>query len=147
MKRIIIFLVVAIILSGCSSKKPDIPEIASTGIVEIDEQSFVEQCREIYMDPENYTDKTIVVEGMYMSRTSQGKVFHVVYRNTPGPGEVPGEIGFPLIYDGEQPQENDWIKVTGMPIVEVDDLGLTNVMLKVTSLEIMNNRGAEIVTG
>ena len=72
------------------------------------------------------------------------KTAPVVYRRGPGCCGNDGWGGFLLKYDGEYPNENDWIRVTGTPeLIEEGDY--LNLYLHVTSLEVKVERGAEFV--
>lgn len=116
-------------------------------VIEISENVFITQINDIYMNIEDYEDNIIVVEGMYalFGSYTQADTYPGVYRLGPGCCGNDGWGGFMLKYDGELPEENDWIKVTGTPILETTDDGLVNLFLDVISLEIMQERGAEFV--
>ena len=133
---------IAGMLSGCSSDSPELI------IVEIGERFFVAQVDDIYINPDNYKDKMIVIEGMYSTINDVDEIYNIVYRLTPGccPGDDDLPRGFMFRYDGVLPQENDWIKATGTPEIEIHESGETGVFLNLTDLEIMSTRGAELVT-
>lgn len=122
-------------------------EEAEGDVLEIGEKMFLSQINDMYFNFDNYKDKTIVVEGMYALFYSWdgSKTSPVVYRNGPGCCGNDGWGGFLLKYDGEYPNENDWIRVTGTPEL-VEDGYYLNLYLNVTSLEVKTERGAEFVT-
>lgn len=134
---------------GDSSSAPVTEPPSETGEgdnLEIGEKMFLTQINDMYYNFDDYKDKTIIVEGMYARfYTWDGSgTTPVVYRNGPGCCGNDGWGGFLLKYDGEYPNENDWIRVTGTPEL-VEDGSYLNLYLNVTSLEIKTERGAEFV--
>lgn len=121
---------------------------AEESVLEIGEKMFLTQINDMYYNFDNYRDKTIIVEGMYSEFSSWDGTWTVpvVYRNGPGCCGNDGWGGFLLKYEGEFPEENDWIRVTGTPELAEDEAGYTNLYLKVISIEIMKERGNEFVT-
>lgn len=95
-----------------------------------------------------YEGKTIVVEGIYSTFESAVSKLTapVVYRNGPGCCSNDAWAGFILRYDGELPKLNDWIRVTGTPVIEKTKEGYTNLYLQVSKLEVLDTRGAEYVS-
>lgn len=119
----------------------------SKDIIEINEKVFITQINDIYYNFDDYKDKTIVVEGMYSVFESMlsDETSPVVYRNGPGCCNNDGWAGFLLKYDGKEPKENDWIRVMGTPSLETTEEGYTNLFLNVSDLEVLDERGAELV--
>lgn len=116
-------------------------------VFNIREKMFLTQINDIYFNFEQYKDYTIVVEGMYGPFTSFDgtTVIPAVYRRGPGCCGNDGWGGFMLNYDGEFPEENAWVKVTGKPLkVKVDDV-MYLLYLNVESIEVLEERGAEFV--
>lgn len=112
----------------------------------IGEKMFITQIEEIYYNFEHYKDKKIVVEGMYTLFYDENGVKNkpVVYRNAPGCCGNDGWAGFYLNYDGEYPEDNDWIKVTGT--LELIQLGnFFDLCLNVEKIEVLEQRGEEFV--
>lgn len=107
---------------------------------------YITQINDIYYNFDKYKDKTIIVEGMYtvFSSWDNTQQVPVVYRLGPGCCGNDGWGGFFLNYSKPFPNDNDWIRVTGTP--ELVENG-NNVMLylNVTSLEVLDTRGAEFV--
>ena len=120
---------------------------ADTTVLEIGEKMFLTQINDIYYNFDDYKDKTIIVEGMYALFYSwdEDQKVPVVYRNGPGCCGNDGWGGFLLKYDGQFPNENDWICVTGTPELETTESGYMNLNLNVTSIEVKTERGAEFV--
>ena len=122
-------------------------EAAEDDVLEIGEKMFLTQINDMYYNFDNYKDKTIIVEGIYALFYSWDgdETAPVVYRNGPGCCGNDGWGGFLLKYNGEYPNENDWIRVTGTPEL-VEEGYFLNLYLNVTSLEVKTERGAEFVT-
>ncbi len=116
-------------------------------VIEISEEVFIAQINDIYYNFECYADKTIVVEGMYSVFYAWDEQLSCpgVYRNGPGCCGNDGWGGFMLNYDGDLPQDNDWIRVTGTPELVTAYDGYVDLFLNVTSLEVLDVRGAEFV--
>lgn len=170
MKRMLFtVLAMALVLTGCSTTQTNDAQAVNTGlntseeiasesqaeptdgsadgeILEIREKLFLTQINDIYLNIDNYKDKTIKVEGMYgiLASYDSEEEYSVVYRNGPGCCGNDGWGGFFLNYDGELPEENDWIEVIGTPEL-VQDGTYTDLYLNVTSLQIKEERGAEFV--
>lgn len=126
---------------------PDLDSGEESSVLEIGEKMFITQINDIYYNFQDYADKTIIVEGMYtMFASWDGEsAYPGVYRLGPGCCGNDGWGGFMLYYDGELPQDNDWIRVTGTPELVEDEDGYTSLFLNVTSLTIQEERGAEFV--
>lgn len=122
-------------------------ESAEGDVLEIGEKMFLTQISDMYCNFDRYKDKTIIVEGMYAQFYSWdgSETAPVVYRNGPGCCGNDGWGGFLLKYDGEFPNENDWIRVTGHPELVTEGY-YTNLYLNVASLEVKAERGTEFVT-
>jgi len=129
-----------------TDKKKTSPEQRSE-IVEITETMFMTQINDIYINIEDYKDKTVKIEGMYSVFYSQDMTqsASVVYRNGPGCCGNDGWGGFQLEYDGEWPKENDWIEVIGNPKL-VSNGQYKDLYLEVISVEVKDERGLETVS-
>lgn len=114
-------------------------------ILEIKEKMFIAQINDIFTNFDLYKDKTIIVEGMFTYfNTMDGGQVPVVYRKGPGCCGNDGWGGFLLRYDGELPNDNDWIRVVGRPVLE--QKGKYNALyLVVSDLQVKEERGAEFV--
>ncbi|WP_262428359.1 TIGR03943 family putative permease subunit [Paratissierella segnis] len=119
---------------------------SDSDILEIGEKMFLTQINDIYFNFDDYKDKTIVVEGIYALFYSWdgNETTPVVYRNGPGCCGNDGWGGFLLKYDGNFPNENDWIRVTGTPELVTEEY-YTDLYLNVSSIEVKTERGAEFV--
>ena len=124
------------------------PETSADGnTLIISEKMFLTQINDIFYNFDLYKDKTIVVEGMYMLFFNQDGVQDTpaVYRRGPGCCGNDGWGGFLLKYDGDYPEDNAWIKVTGTPEL-VNNEYFPDLYLNVSSIEVLEERGEEFVS-
>lgn len=115
-------------------------------VFEIKEKMFIAQCNDIYLNPDEYMNRTIKVEGMYneYEDPSTGKARCYVYRNGPGCCGNDGVAGFEILYEGDAPKPKDWIAVEGK-IEVIGESGSEYVALRLSSLKVLDVRGAEYV--
>lgn len=159
---IIIPIIVLFLLVGCNkeSSPPDRNDsnltaannntnssvTATDDVIEIKEKMFIAQSNDIYLNSEDYIGKTIKYEGLFESVywEEDKTTYNFVIRYGPGCCGDDGKAGFEVIWDGEWPQANDWCEVIGT--LESYDLdGFTNLRLRLTSLTVLDKRGAEFV--
>ena len=142
MKKSIILIVILLcmVFTGCSSVAEDGSEV-----VQIRERLFIQQCNNIYLNPAEYMDKTIRLEGLFTIGGFNGEEGYAIYRRTPGCCGDDGQVGFEISYSGEQPQENDWIAVEGTFAIEEKN-AKKHLVLHVSKLDIKEERGAEFIS-
>lgn len=123
-------------------------EIPEGDTLEIKEKMFLAQINDIYFNFDSYKDKTISLEGMFTELVSwDGKEsYPAVYRRGPGCCGNDGWGGFMLHYSGAFPAVDEWIRVSGKPVLEKTEDGYENLWLDVISLEKKSPRGAEFVS-
>lgn len=147
LKRVIVLmLVVSTLLSACgkgaSAKARD-------GIdVDITEKMYVAYINEVYTNSKDYIGKTIRIQGMFSSYYDSDKkeTDYFVYRVGPGCcGNDGAMCGFQMDWDGDLPQDNDWIEVVGKLESHEDDTGVTYLTLNASSVTVMDKRGKENV--
>jgi uncharacterized membrane protein YcgQ (UPF0703/DUF1980 family) len=157
-------LLFALALSGCGGTKEnsdataddanavaavETSDDATTGeeIIEIKEKFFIQQCNDIYYNPDFYEGTVVKLEGMYDEYFDdyREKTASAVYRNGPGCCGNDGVAGFEFSFDGELPERDDWISVTGVVELETNDDGFTDVILRATAVDVKAERGAEFV--
>ena len=123
------------------------PDTTETDTLVIGEKLFLTQINEIFNNFDSYRDTTVEVEGMYTLFYDKDGVQNTpaVYRKGPGCCGNDGWGGFLLQYDGEYPEDNAWIRVTGTPELVID--GYDRMLyLHATDIEVLKERGAEFVT-
>lgn len=114
-------------------------------VIEIREKLFIAQTNEIYLNYEDYLGKTVSYEGIFMTTEMEGyDPWHWVVRYGPGCCANDGTAGFEIRYDGEWPEQNDWVAVQGV-LTTYDVNGWDMLVLDVVSLEIKAERGQEYV--
>jgi len=115
-------------------------------MIEITEKMFVTYINEVYTNTDDYIGKTIKIEGMYTAEEYETNIYHYVYRSGPGCCGSDGSMcGFEFTYDGEMPEDNDWIEVVGT-LRTYEENGNTYLSLEAQSVTVMDTRGAEIVS-
>lgn len=114
--------------------------------LEITERLFIAQTNDIYLNPENYFDKTIRYEGLFKSADwGEGDIHRFVLRYGPGCCGYDGEAGFEIAWDGELPNEDDWVEVIGqVEFYKYNDWDYLRV--NATSVTVKEERGAEYVS-
>jgi uncharacterized membrane protein YcgQ (UPF0703/DUF1980 family) len=157
----------ALSLSGCGGAKDDAGAKQDTGeqstpaksaeytadtadeaeVFEIGEKFFIQQCNDIYYNPQSYEGTVVKLEGIYDEYFDEyiGATSHAVFRNGPGCCGNDGVAGFVFTYDGTFPAKDDWIAVTGTVRLETYDDGYINVVLDATDVTVKDERGAEFV--
>lgn len=150
----IIMLTCVFLLAGCKEKEEQISSSAgeteqeeSTEVFEIKEKMFIAQCNDIYLNPEDYKNKIIKLEGMYNEYTDEetNETYFSVYRNGPGCCGNDGVAGFEILYDGTAPNLNDWIEVVGTVDIIKDEDNYEYIVLRVSELTVLDERGEEFV--
>lgn len=130
-----------------SNKHGLVPPVTGD-VIEIKEKLFIAQTNDIYINGKDYLGKTIVYEGIFKTAEDWpniGDTTQYVIRYGPGCCGYDGEAGFEVRWDGEWPQEDDWVEVSGVLCEEAYDNGNKILYLQVTALTVKEERGAEYV--
>jgi uncharacterized membrane protein YcgQ (UPF0703/DUF1980 family) len=120
-------------------------------VVEIKEKMFVAQSNDVYYNADDYLGKTIKYEGMFQSYTdsASGITYYSVVRYGPGCCGVDANCGFEVLWSGDNttkyPEINDWVEAVGI-LKEYEENGYMYLRLDLTSLTVLDVRGAEYVT-
>ena len=117
---------------------------SESDIVDIKEKMFITQINDIYLNPEDYMDKKIRLEGYHSVYEVDGKTLHGVIRNGPGCCGNDGVAGFEFVMNGEYPKANDWLRITGS-IEVVKDKDTEYIRLNAEKVDILEERGADFV--
>ena len=155
---ILISICIIIVMTGCSKKVSEeninVHENKdSEEIIKIMENVYVDYINDIYLDSSKYIGKAIEIEGMFTNLVDEDNKNHLyVYRITDimehtheedsecENHEVESMLGLEFSYNGNLPNENEWIKVVGT-LEEQDG----NLIINADSVEIVNERGLEKV--
>ena len=146
----IVFAITASIFSiACT--KPKTVSSNSANTVVIGERMFISQVYDVYLNANDYLGKTIKLEGIFkMEQLGEPlKPYYFVLRYGPGCCGDDGVVGFEIAWDNENaqtyPADNSWVEVTGI-LKNYEREGYTQYLyLDLSSLNVLNNRGAEIV--
>ncbi len=133
-------------------QEEDRARLESQDTVEITEKMFVAQTNDIYYNAVDYLGKTISYEGIfgYYDDPEAGQRFYSVIRYGPGCCGIDANAGFEVRWDDsvespEYPEQNDWVKVVGV-LEEYEDMGRKFLRLRLISLTVLEERGAEFVS-
>lgn len=119
-------------------------------IINITEKMYVAYINDIYTNPGDYLGKTIKIQGMCQkdSYEYQEKTIPVNYVYRVGPGCCGNDgsmCGFEFTFDGNLPENNDWIEAEGV-LVQYEEDGISYLVLRASSVTVMTQRGAETVS-
>ena len=175
MKKIIILLLICIgLLTGCSENTVPADSSATTGtgniavsedregnanhtdasipsssgdVIVIKEKMFIAQTNDVYFNTEDYLGKTIQYEGIFdiYEVPDSGEIYYAVIRYGPGCCGVDANAGFEVKWDGEYPNQNDWVEAIGV-LEEYEEDGYRYLQLALISLTVLTTRGAEYVS-
>jgi hypothetical protein len=126
--------------------------------VEIREKMFIAQVNDVYLNPEDYMGKTLKLEGLFQVQYYYGTdPYYFVIRYGPGCCGNDGNAGFEVLWDdaffrespgegeGFYPEEGEWVEATGILGAYEED-GYPYLCIALSSLKVLNERGAEFVT-
>ncbi|MDR1353124.1 MAG: hypothetical protein LBK05_07570 [Treponema sp.] len=125
------------------------PAKPSGDIVEIKEKMFIAQTNDVYINPEDYMGKTIKLEGLFKTETGYDEQmsYCFVLRYGPGCCGTDGNAGFEVAWDeaGSYPAEDDWVEAIGV-LKSYEEYGYPYLYLALSSIQVLDERGAEFVT-
>jgi uncharacterized membrane protein YcgQ (UPF0703/DUF1980 family) len=146
MKRNIISVVIAaIFIVGCFGSCK-----SKSDVIEIGEKMFISQVNDVYLNADDYFEKTIKYEGIFKTQQSYERddPYCFVIRYGPGCCGYDGTVGFEVAWAdgsaGKYPDVDSWVEATGVLRVYQEDL-FEYLYLDLTSLTVLNKRGAEFV--
>jgi len=119
---------------------------ADGDMIEIKENLFIAQTNDVYINTEEYLGKTIKYEGIFNSYLSEetNESYCYVIRYGPGCCGYDSNAGFEVIWDGDYPEQDDWVEVVGvLEMYEENDYQY--LRLRLTSLTVLKVRGEEYV--
>jgi uncharacterized membrane protein YcgQ (UPF0703/DUF1980 family) len=123
---------------------------AAESVIEIKEKLFIAQTNDVYINPEDYMGRTIKLEGLFKSYTSEeyDTTYCFVIRYGPGCCGNDGSAGFEVTWDeaaAPYPEEDAWVEATGILRAYNED-GYNYPYLALSSLTEKEERGAEFVS-
>jgi uncharacterized membrane protein YcgQ (UPF0703/DUF1980 family) len=141
--------------SGLSGEEPvssaSAPERDRGEPVEIREKMFIAQVNDVYLNPEEYLGRTIKLEGLFKSEQYGEQPYCFVIRYGPGCCGNDGNSGFEIAWNNQDaadkpyPDIDDWVEATGVLQTYEED-GYPYLYLALSSLNVLDDRGAEFVT-
>ena len=114
-------------------------------IIVIKEDTFLTQLNSIFLDSDKYTDSEITLEGIFFNEIVDGEILNAIYRTSPGCCGNDGIAGLDVSWNGELPDSGSWVKGNGV-LKKYNKNDKEHLILRLTSLEILENRGKEFVT-
>ena len=150
MKKIIgLVITCLILLTSCNTGNLSSDKTGESlnAVVEIKDRMFISQTNDIYLNTEDYVGRTIKYEGVFdiYQPEPNGKAYNLVVRYGPGCCGNDGTVGFEVAWDGDYPEQNDWVEVMGEPAFYEED-GAKYLYLNLSSLTVLAERGLENVT-
>ena len=120
------------------------------GVVEIKEKLFIAQTNDVYENPEDYLGKTLKVEGLfqYYDPIAGDEPYYFVIRYGPGCCGNDGNVGFEVLWEhgeGAYPPADAWVEAQGV-LKRYEEDGYPYICVSLSSLKVLNKRGAEFVT-
>jgi len=137
------FLLIAFSLCGCGNNTK------TSDTLEITEDMYITRIFDIYENPANYTEKAISIEGVFTANSHDSHKHYHVFRNVPIYDKDHGHdhmerLGFEFTYNGDMPQNNDWIEVVGI-LRPHDENGESSLVIEASSVTVLDKRGAETI--
>ena len=131
--------------TGVDIKVLPSPDVNSD-MIEISEKVFIAQTNDIYINTEDYLGKTIKYEGIFQSYYYDvtDTTYYSVIRYGPGCCGFDANAGFEVEWDGDYPEQNDWVEAVGA-LETYEEGGAQYLRLKLSSLKVLPVRGAEFV--
>jgi uncharacterized membrane protein YcgQ (UPF0703/DUF1980 family) len=120
---------------------------------------FIAQTNDVYLNIEDYLGKTIKLQGLFKSEQYPGNAtpYCFVLRYGPGCCGSDGNAGFEVAWEPKvsrdtgntlkprYPAPDDWVEAAGVLSTYEED-GFPYFYLALTSLTVLDERGAEFVT-
>ncbi len=156
MKKLVLFVILSIIVSGCSSEfeKSEVSDDAETEVVEsasenkkesedvffIDDKNFITYINYIYLNPDEYEGKIIEYEGFIdiQKNPNTNKEYCYCIRLGPGCCKNDSTVGFLLDIDGEFPLNKQWVRVKGYVQRDLDS---KRIYVKVIDIKVLDEMG------
>jgi zinc transport system permease protein len=125
------------------------PKAEVTNTVEIGEKMFISQVNDVYLNADDYLGKTIKLEGIFKQEQGYEKSYCFVLRYGPGCCGTDGNVGFEVAWANGKAQSyptiDSWVEATGVLKTYEEDGYDQYLYLDLSSLNVLNKRGAETV--
>jgi uncharacterized membrane protein YcgQ (UPF0703/DUF1980 family) len=134
---------------GCAKTNSNDESDEFADIVEIGEKMFINQVNDVYLNSGDYLGKTIKLEGIFKRDEGYEKTYFFVIRYGPGCCGNDGNAGFEVVWANEKehpyPAEDSWVEAAGVLKTYEEDDVMQYLYLDLSSLNVLNSRGAETV--
>lgn len=111
--------------------------------LEINDNYFIININEVYLNYKDYEGKSVSYEGfIYYDQKYNAMIVSRYYYCC---GDDSYITGMECKYDGEKPQENQWVKVTGTIMINSETPSNIYPYVKVDTLEILDKEGEKYV--
>ena len=145
----IVGIVVFLIYSGDSfveeteTELQMLADVDQSRLITVREHTFVRQMDEINRNIDRYVGNYITLEGFVVIVTYGNDAIYGVGRNYAGccGEEFSGVI---IEYDGQMPEENDWVEILG--VLEASSYFANTAVVRVREFVVKQERGLEFVT-
>ncbi len=108
---------------------------------------FIQQAMDIQLNPQDYSDKIINIEGLFEKYVDENKIErYIVYRKTAGCCGDDGSVGFEFLYKKGKLdiKPGEWILVEGHVLEKADKEGNNLIYLDAISVT-KKKKGTEFV--
>jgi zinc transport system permease protein len=122
-------------------------------VVEIREKMFIAQVNDVYQNADEYLGKTLKIQGIFKQEryAEIDASYCFVLRYGPGCCGTDGDAGFEVAWDKDAlpdksyPQVDEWVEAVGR-LDYYEENGFPYLYLALSSLAVLDERGAEFVT-
>jgi len=121
------------------------------GVYYITEENYVYGVAEIYNNFEAYAGARIEFEGVYLAEMRHNEMFYLVYREVKEKCDDEDghhhhshdttKLGFRIAYDGNKPNDNSFVRVSGYVDTYFELNGEPNVIIDADVLEVCETEG------
>jgi uncharacterized membrane protein YcgQ (UPF0703/DUF1980 family) len=126
---------------SCTNNKTE-----NKGVVEIGEKMFITQVNDVYLNAKDYIGKTIKLEGMFKCEDPYNFVVRYGFGGCCG---TDANVGFEVMWDktseSPYPAADSWVEATGVLKSHPLDSNSQYLYLDLTSLNVLENRGRQLV--
>jgi hypothetical protein len=122
---------------------------SNKGMIDIKEKMFLSQVNDVYLNANDYLGKTIKLEGIFKIDQGYEKAYYFVIRYGPGCCGYDGNAGFEVKWAKGKaqpyPPVDSWVEAAGELKSYEEDGFMQYLYLDLSSLKVLNKRGAEFV--
>ncbi|MCL2355106.1 MAG: hypothetical protein FWC68_04475 [Oscillospiraceae bacterium] len=134
-------------ITGESSNNSDSNESTANDsrMIRIRENMFKTQVNDVHMNISRYQGRGITLEGFLAKDTQGDENLYAIARGAPDCCGVDGLVGFLIEYEGEMPNEDEWIEVVGVLEARTTNQRQMYTVIRVEEITVKDVRGLEFV--